>query len=243
MENRLKRSQTRPCVTRVLLIDDEPALLESLSYSLEKNGFSPLPATTLAAAQGHLDTGAVDLIVLDLMLPDGDGFSLLEARRASGPRPPLIVLSSRSGEADRVRALESGADDYVVKPFSPREMVARIRAVLRRTSGEDAPSAGRPAPLALDTKARRVTVQGQPLELTRAEFDILALLSSEPGHVFSRSRIIAANWGDGFALSDRTIDSHVKALRRKLGDAGGDPNWIETVRGVGYRLEQSVERS
>lgn len=225
----------------MLLIDDEPALLESLSYSLEKNGFSPLPAITLAAAREHLDKGAVDLIVLDLMLPDGDGFSLLESRRGNGPRPPLIVLSSRSGEADRVRALESGADDYVTKPFSPREMVARIRAVLRRTGADE--SSPEAIPLVVDTKTRKVTVHGQSLELTRAEFDILALLETEPGHVFSRAKIISVNWGDGFALSDRTIDSHVKALRRKIGEAGGDPNWIETVRGVGYRLERSREHS
>lgn len=227
-------------MTRVLLIDDEPALLESLSYSLEKSGFSPLPAVSLAAAEEHLAAGAVDLIVLDLMLPDGDGFSLLESRRGSGPRPPLIVLSSRSGEADRVRALESGADDYVTKPFSPREMVARIRAVLRRSASEDAaPEALR---LLVDARTRRAAVLGQSLELTRAEFDILVLLESEPGNVFSRTKIISAIWGDGFALSDRTIDSHVKALRRKIGEAGGDPNWIETVRGVGYRLERSRER-
>jgi DNA-binding response OmpR family regulator len=228
-------------VTRVLLVDDEPALLESLSFVLARGGFEALEARSLAEAHAHLGQGKVDLIVLDLTLPDGDGLSLLDSLRTLGSLPPLIVLSSRSGEGDRVRALDSGADDYVTKPFSPREMVARIHAVLRRTGGELAEDARADAPPALlvEAKTRRVSVLSRPLDLTRAEFDILALLETEPGHVFSRARIIDAIWGSGFALSDRTIDSHVKALRRKIVEAGGGSTWIETVRGVGYRLSDN----
>jgi len=229
-------------VTRVLLVDDEPALLESLSFVLVRGGFEALEARSLEEAQAHLRQGKVDLVVLDLTLPDGDGLSLLDSLRGLGSLPPVIVLSSRAGEGDRVRALDSGADDYVTKPFSPREMVARIHAVLRRSSAEsdaDEPSSA-PQPLLIDPSARRASVLARPLELTRAEFDILALLLTEPGHVFSRARIIDAIWGNGFALSDRTIDSHVKALRRKIVDAGGSSSWIETVRGVGYRLSDGA---
>jgi DNA-binding response OmpR family regulator len=220
-------------VTRVLLVDDEPALLESLCFVLSRDGFEPLTAHSLQEAALHLEQSTMDLIVLDLTLPDGDGLSLLERVRIHGLMPPIIVLSSRAGEADRVRALESGADDYVTKPFSPREMVARIRAVLRRAQGDAA------IPVRLlhvDPKTRRASVGQRALDLTRAEFDILALLDSEPGSVFSRARIIDAIWGNGFALSDRTIDSHVKALRRKIVESSGNAAWIETVRGVGYRL-------
>lgn len=220
------------------MIDDEPALLESLSFALRRSGFESTGVTTLREGRNLLDAKRADLIVLDLMLPDGDGFTLLESLRSESTRPPVIVLSSRAGEADRVRALDAGADDYVTKPFSPREMVARVRAVLRRA--EEGKVMTTTSKLMLDEKARRASVLGQALDLTRVEFDIVLLLDREPGHVFSRASIIDAVWGSGFALSDRTIDSHIKALRRKIADAGGDPNWIETVRGVGYRMSDGM---
>jgi two-component system catabolic regulation response regulator CreB len=176
--------------------------------------------------------------VLDLMLPDGSGFDLIGRLRNRGHTIPIIVLSSRDSEADRVAALETGADDYVVKPFSPREVVARVRAVLRRV--QPAPQAGRALStdiaLSVDTDTRRAQVSGQPLELTRVEFDLLSTLLESPGRVYTRAQLIDRVWGDGFAISDRTIDSHVKSLRRKVADAGGNPGLIETVRGVGYRV-------
>jgi DNA-binding response OmpR family regulator len=223
---------------RLLLVDDEPAILESLAYALKRDGFEVVLAHSQREARAALRAGQVELLLLDLMLPDGSGFDVLsEARRGASP-PAVIILSSRDDEADRVAALETGADDYVTKPFSPREVVARVRAVLRRV-GTREPARVEPrgvaSPLAVDEATRRATVHDVALELTRVEFDILACLLSGPGRVFTRPQIIDRVWGDGFAITDRTIDSHVKALRKKVGEAGGDPALIETVRGVGYR--------
>jgi DNA-binding response OmpR family regulator len=224
---------------RILLVEDEPAILESLAYVLGRDGFAVISAKNAAEAAA-LASGA-DLVVLDLMLPDGSGFDLIRGWRAATPsRPmPIIVLSSRDAEADRVAALESGADDYVTKPFSPREIVARVRAVLRRSapSAVAARSQAKQAPpLSTDARTRRAEVSGRALDLTRVEFDLLATLLGSPGRVFTRAELIDRVWGDGFRITDRTIDSHVKALRKKIGEAGAEPSWIETVRGVGYRL-------
>lgn len=223
-------------MSRILVVEDEPAIAESLAYALTRDGYSVTIASSLSEAQRQLD--GVDLVVLDLMLPDGSGFDLLGRIRHAGLPTAIIVLSSRDAEADRVAALETGADDYVTKPFSPREVVARARAVLRRALSEPArPIAVQSSlPLHLDDATRRASVLGQPLELTRVEFDLLACLLEAPGRVFTRAQLIDRVWGDGFAITDRTIDSHVKGLRRKVSEAGFDPNVIETVRGVGYRV-------
>jgi two-component system catabolic regulation response regulator CreB len=167
------------------------------------------------------------------MLPDGSGFDLIKNMRQEQLPTPIIVLSSRDGETDRVSALESGADDYVTKPFSPREVVARIRAVLRRLPTVD--KATEPA-LTIDLATRRAKFGANQLELTRVEFDLLDTLLSQPGKVFTRPELIDTVWGSGFKITDRTIDSHVKALRRKVTEAGGPADTIETVRGVGYRI-------
>jgi len=222
---------------RILLVEDEPAILESLAYVLGRDGFAVVPAKSAAEAQALAD--GVDLVVLDLMLPDGSGFDLIRGWRAGARPMPIIVLSSRDAEADRVAALESGADDYVTKPFSPREIVARVRAVLRRSAGRSEPErdAERKAPpLSADPRTRRALCAGRALDLTRVEFDLLASLLASPGRVFTRAELIDRVWGDGFRITDRTIDSHVKALRKKIAEAGADASWIETVRGVGYRL-------
>jgi two-component system catabolic regulation response regulator CreB len=220
---------------KILVVEDEPAIQESVVYALRRDGFTVTATTTVVEA----DQAArhADLVVLDLMLPDGSGFDLLGRWRHQSLLIPVIVLSSRDSEADRVAALETGADDYVTKPFSPREVVARVRAVLRRVTPL-MPTASPVARMALttDSATRRATVSGQQLELTRVEFDLLARLLENPGRVYNRAQLIDAVWGDGFAISDRTVDSHVKSLRRKVGDAGGDPGLIETVRGVGYRI-------
>jgi two-component system catabolic regulation response regulator CreB len=230
---------------RILLVEDEPAILESLAYVLSRDGFSVTSARS--AAEAAALAGEADLVVLDLMLPDGSGFDLIRNwRAASSSRPmPIIVLSSRDAEADRVAALESGADDYVTKPFSPREIVARVRAVLRRsatTEAKDRTEKSTP-PLVADPRTRRAEAGGRALDLTRVEFDLLATLLGSPGRVFTRAELIDRVWGDGFRITDRTIDSHVKALRKKIAEAGAEPSWIETVRGVGYRLSDDPQGS
>jgi len=228
---------------RILLVEDEPAILESLAYVLGRDGFAVISAKNAAEA-GALAGGA-DLVVLDLMLPDGSGFDLIRGWRAApSSRPmPIIVLSSRDAEADRVAALESGADDYVTKPFSPREIVARVRAVLRRSAATDAAraQAKQAPPLSTDARTRRAEAAGRALDLTRVEFDLLATLLGSPGRVFTRAELIDRVWGDGFRITDRTIDSHVKALRKKIAETGAEPSWIETVRGVGYRLSDDPQ--
>jgi two-component system catabolic regulation response regulator CreB len=224
---------------RVLVVEDEPAIAESVAYALRRDGFTVTLAATLSEAETK--RADADLVILDLMLPDGSGFDWISAVRAEGRGKPVIVLSSRDGEADRVAALETGADDSVSKPFSPREIVARVRAVLRRASGPAPKPAPSDAPaIELDTASRRARVGGTALELTRVEFDLLARLVDAPDRVHTRAELIDRVWGDGFAITDRTIDSHVKALRRKLSEAGADPGTIETVRGVGYRLSASA---
>jgi two-component system catabolic regulation response regulator CreB len=221
---------------RVLVVEDEPAIAESVAYALRRDGFQPALAASVAEAEQAVDEAT--LMILDLMLPDGSGFDLIGRLRKRGLKTPIIVLSSRDGEADRVAALETGADDYVTKPFSPREVVARVRAVLRRVTSADEAGPADPGetPISLDGATRRASVRGRVLELTRVEFDLLASLLESPGRVYTRAQIIDRVWGDGFAITDRTVDSHVKSLRRKLGEAGGEPGMIETVRGVGYRI-------
>lgn len=229
----------------ILVVEDEPAIAESLAYALRRDGFGVTQAGTLAGAERAL--GEASLVILDLMLPDGSGFDLIGKVRRSGLGTPIIVLTSRDDEADRVAALETGADDYVQKPFSTREIVARVRAVLRRaqppapllppgTTPTPASAREEPPVVSVDEATRRAHVHGREVELTRVEFDLLACMLAAPGRVFTRAQLIDRVWGDGFAITDRTIDSHVKGLRRKVEAAGGNATLIETVRGVGYRV-------
>lgn len=216
------------------MVEDEPAIAESVAYALEREGFGTEIAPDFQAA--YRGRGGCDLILLDLMLPDGSGFDLIGKLRAEGSQTPIIVLSSRDSEADRVASLESGADDYVTKPFSPREVVARVRAVLRRFEANQDEKPRPPGALRVEPDTRRAYYLDHPLELTKVEFDLLAQLLAVPGKVLARSELIDRVWGDGFAITDRTIDSHVKSLRRKVTAAGGSSQLIETVRGVGYRV-------
>jgi DNA-binding response OmpR family regulator len=220
----------------ILLVDDEPAIRESLAFALRRDGFEVEEATTLREARSLAD--GADLVILDLVLPDGSGLLFLRSLRERSD-VPVIVLTSRDEETDRVVGLELGADDYVLKPFSPREVAARVRAVLRRASkaaqAEDKPI--RAGSLSLDTSTRKAVIADRELGLSRTEFNLLALFLRSPGRVFERSQILEAVWGSDVVVGDRTVDVHVKALRRKIEEAGGDPRVLETVRGVGYRLK------
>ena len=214
---------------RVLVVEDEDAIADPLVEGLEREGFEVERAAT---GQEALAAAEPDLVLLDLRLPDIDGFEVCRRLRERS-RVPIIVVTARGEEVDRVVGLELGADDYVVKPYGLRELVARIRAVMRRLE----PRAGDVTPLRVDglevdRRARRVTLDGEPLQLTPREFDLLALLASDPGAAISRDRIFEEVWETRWFGSPKTIDVHIAALRRKL----GDPGWIETVRGVGFRL-------
>jgi len=220
----------------ILLVDDEPAIRESLAFALRRDGFEVEEATTLREARSLAD--GADLVILDLVLPDGSGLPFLRSLRERSD-VPVIVLTSRDEETDRVVGLELGADDYVLKPFSPREVAARVRAVLRRASKsaqtEDKPI--RAGALSLDTSRRKAAIADRELGLSRTEFNLLALFLRSPGRVFERSQILESVWGSDVVVGDRTVDVHVMALRRKIEESGGDPRVLETVRGVGYRLK------
>jgi two-component system, OmpR family, response regulator RegX3 len=214
---------------RVLVVEDEDAIADPLLEGLGREGFEVERAAT---GQDALSAAEPDLVLLDLRLPDVDGFEVCRRLRERS-RVPIIVVSARGEEVDRVVGLELGADDYIVKPYGLRELVARIHAVMRRLE----PRAGDVTPmrvdgLVVDRRARRVTLDGDPLQLTPREFDLLALLASDPGAAISRERIFEDVWETRWFGSPKTIDVHIAALRRKL----GDPGWIETVRGVGFRL-------
>ena len=219
----------------VLVVDDEPAIRESLAFALRRDGFGIEEAAALREAEQRAE--GADLIILDLVLPDGSGLDFLRTLRARSD-VPVIVLTSRDEETDRVVGLEMGADDYVLKPFSPREVVARVRAVLRRSR----PSAAGTSPvtigpLQIDAAAHTVSVDGVAVNLTRREFDLLRALVEARGRVLSREFLLDNVWGYTAAgeIESRTVDVHVRRLRQKLGPAG---RRIGTVTGVGYRLER-----
>ena len=212
---------------RILLVEDENAIAEPLAEGLRREGFAVERASTAAEA---LAAGEADLVLLDLRLPDGDGLDVCRSLRERSD-VPIIVVTARGEEADRVVGLELGADDYVVKPFGLRELIARIRAVTRRSSATGrAHEPLRSGGLEVDERTRRVSLDGH--ELTPKEFDVLAALARDPGAAVSRRQLLEEVWETTWLGSTKTIDVHVAALRRKL----GDPASIETVRGVGFRL-------
>ena len=216
---------------RVLLVEDDDTIASPLVRGLERDGFAVAHAETGQDARQAFAAAPPDVVLLDLGLPDIDGFELCrELRHDSGV--PIIVVTARGEEVDRVVGLELGADDYVVKPFGFRELVARIRAVARRGAGHAGNVAPTVGPLAVDRRTRRAVVDGRVLSLTPKEFDLLALLADDPGAVCSRQRILDEVWDPHWYGPTKTLDVHVASLRRKL----GHPELIETVRGVGYRL-------
>ncbi|HXF73928.1 MAG TPA: response regulator transcription factor [Actinomycetota bacterium] len=225
---------------RILLVEDEPTITEPLAEHLEREGFQVEIAPTLARAAEAIRREEPDLILLDVMLPDGDGRELCrDLRRRSDV--PIIMLTARGEEVDRVVGLELGADDYVVKPFSARELVARMRAVLRRGTGPPRRGAIELGDLRLDPASRTVTKGGAPLELTAREFDLLHLLMAHAGEVVRRERIMDEVWDPHWFGSTKTLDVHVSWLRKKLGDDPARPRYITTVRGVGFRFASAEE--
>jgi len=221
----------------VLVVDDDPNLREVVSYALQRAGFSVRTVRDGREALAEVDRLPPDLVVLDVMMPELDGLEVCKRLRARG-RLPIVFLSSRDEEVDRVLGLELGGDDYITKPFSTRELVARVRAVLRRAAPPDDPEKDA-APLSwdalrLDPAAHRVWVADREVILTATEFEMLRALLRAPGRVLRRETLAEATYGVGHFVADRTLDSHVSRMRRKLRQAGMDP--ISAVRGVGYRL-------
>ena len=217
---------------KILVVEDDVGIADAVVYALERDGMLTTRADTLARARPLADDA--DLVVLDLGLPDGSGFTLLGEWRLRPRSRGVIVLTSRDEEVDCVAALEAGADDFVTKPFSPRTLMARVRAVLRRGATPTIPAAS--DPLVVDRDRRSASYDGHELALTKIEFDVLDVLATARGRVHTREQLLSRVWGDGFSLTERTVDSHVKALRRKLLEAGGGDSLIVAVRGVGFKL-------
>ncbi|MEW5958168.1 MAG: response regulator transcription factor [Chloroflexota bacterium] len=223
---------------KILVVDDEQKMVKLVRTYLEGAGFRVVVAYDGQEALAIFRHEQPDLLVLDLMLPEIDGLDVARTiRRASNV--PIIMLTARAEETDRLIGLELGADDYVVKPFSPRELVARVRAVLRRVgAGPAQPQLITAGTLALDLGRREARLAGRPIPLTTAQFDLLTVLAQHPGQVFSRMQLLDAVQGEAFEGYERTVDAHIKNLRRALGDDPRDPRYILTVRGVGYKFAE-----
>ncbi|MGA9762323.1 MAG: response regulator transcription factor [Gaiellaceae bacterium] len=224
----------------ILLVDDEDAIQKLLSFPLQKDGYRVVEARDGEAALSRFDEETVDLVVLDLALPKLDGLEVCRRLRARSP-VPIIMLTARDEEIDKVIGLEIGADDYITKPFSIREFRSRVRALLRRASL--APFAGgketlEVGPLRIDRARRRVEVDGKAPELTYVEFELLGILAEQPGRVFSRADLLEKIWGSAQYRDPRTVDVHVRHIREKLERDPAKPELILTVRGVGYRLRE-----
>ncbi|MDO5624351.1 MAG: two-component system response regulator CreB [Pseudomonadota bacterium] len=244
---------------RVLVVEDEPGIADTIAYALSTDGFEPRCVATGADALAHFAAAPPVLAILDVGLPDMNGFELFRHLQAlpGGAATPMLFLTARSSEIDRVVGLELGADDYVAKPFSPRELVARVRTILRRSARAGAadelpaaapadtpPAAAQAAPYAVlrhgflecDTERRQMRYHGQALELSRYEFGLLATLMQRPGRVFTRDELLERVWDDPGESFDRTVDAHVKTVRAKLRAVREDDDPIRTLRGVGYAL-------
>ncbi len=226
-----------PGCRTILVVEDEPPIAEAIVYALETEGFAPFWQTTGAGALAALAEREIALVVLDVGLPDGNGFDWCrEIRRRHDV--PVVFLTARADEVDRIVGLEIGGDDYLTKPFSPRELTARVRAVLRRSQG-----AGRPPAATVwqhDEARRRISYRGRALELTRHEYHLLRTLVGQPGRVFSREQLMTAAWEDPGAALDRTVDAHIKSLRAKLRTAAPEADPIVTHRGLGYSLREET---
>lgn len=234
---------------RLLLLEDDPAIARTVVYTLERDGLAVTHSLLLRDARQQVQARAFDLLVLDVGLPDGSGLDLLQQVRNT-PAPtagtpgtpgtpsatPVLMLSARGEELDRVLGLELGADDYLSKPFSPRELAARVKALLRRAGAPAAAMAAAPPLFHDDTVGQRISLHGQPLPLTRREYRLLACLLAGAGRIHTRDALLAAAWGDDSDSHDRTVDTHIKTLRAKLRETDPSREYIQTHRGMGYCL-------
>lgn len=221
---------------QVLIVEDEPAIAELIAVNLRHNGFAPIWAEDGVSAQRELDTALPDVILLDWMLPGGSSGLNLARKWRADPKTklvPILMLTARGDEPDKIAGLDAGADDYITKPFSTQELLARIRAVLRRRTPEQVGGRVQVGDLVLDSATHRVTYQEQLLKLGPTEFKLLSHLIHHPERVHSRAQLLDKVWGDHVYIEERTVDVHIKRLREALGDAG---KLVETVRGAGYRL-------
>lgn len=222
----------------ILVVEDEPGIADTLQYALRTDGFEPLWVATGEAALAKLRETSPALVILDVGLPDLNGFEVFKRLRAFSD-VPVVFLTARADEIDRVVGLELGADDYVAKPFSPRELVARIRTILRRTA-RAATTGAAPQPFAIDEGRRQIRFYGKALELSRYEYGLLKTLVEHPGHVFSRDTLLDKVWDTQSESLDRTVDAHVKTLRAKLKTVAPALEPIRTHRGSGYALAEDL---
>ena len=223
---------------RVLIVDDEPRVREIAASYLHREGFDVREAYDGDDARRHLGEFKPDLVILDVMFPGSSGLDLLAEIRRDEPSLPVIMLTARAEESDRVAGLEMGADDYVVKPFSPRELVARVRSVLRRTRPLGIATPVEFGPLRIDPAAREASVDGELVDLTAREFDLLAFLAATPRRVYSRAELLDHVWDSSPEWQDpATVTVHMRRIRQKLEDDPQNPRWLKTVWGVGYRFE------
>ena len=229
---------------RVLFVEDEASIYEPFSKALSREGFEPVVAPTAKRALELAEAGDFAIVLLDLTLPDGDGRDICRALRRNSS-VPILMLTARGTEADRIVGLELGADDYVVKPFSGAEVIARIPAILRRATPEstDTPEPVSVGALDVDIAARRVHLNGEELQLSRKEFDLLAELIRHAGRVVTREQLMDRVWDENWFGSTKTLDVHIRWLRQKLGDDPSEPQYLHTVRGVGFRFTAPEEFS
>ena len=227
-------------MTRILVVEDEPGIALGLRNDLTLEGYAVEVAGDGETASQRATETPFDLILLDVMLPRKDGFAVARDLRRAGLKTPIILLTARALETDKILGLELGADDYVTKPFSPLELCARIKAVLRRTSG-DPSERFRFGPVDVDFARGVVRRSGAPVDLTPLEFKVLAALIHAQGRFLSRDRLIDQVWGTGVAITDRVVDNHIMNLRRKLDDSPAEPRFLLNVRGLGYRFQNPEE--
>ena len=226
---------------RVLVVDDEAPIIELVRAYLEREGMDVIAASDGQTGLDLIRDRSPDVVVLDVNLPGLDGFEVLRSARTFSDAY-VIMLTARAEEIDRIVGLSVGADDYLVKPFSPRELVARIRALLRRprVSTDASTQPWRAGDLTVDLRRRAVTLRGSPVLLTMIEFDLLATLIREPGVVYTRQQLLDRGWGADYVGAEHVVDVHLANLRRKLGDNAARPTYIDTVRGIGYRFRESI---